>query len=1224
MANGDNFLKVARKKLREYSRIFLTKKGSEKSKSASELRIYAEEVMELLRFFSLLCEGHNGMAQEYLGTNSLVSDIATFVSDLGKVLAAEMRQAMMTEDDLPSKYYPTILGQKRPMVKWVSPLPYTNLSNYHNNNNNNNASGNVSSSGKSNYVLSNPSESNNQHAASSSPVKPLSGMGSGKQPHGTGSVPPASSSSVPLAHPHLHHHHHLQRGSSSLPSMHPTTNNTRNVQYTFIDLDRITLLSRVMTAGLEALSEFCQGPRATIQLIVARAGATKDFATFFKFFGAYHFAGEYTGDIFRSEKQRKDFVQVYADEVRYSITHQSLVALYPKDKVLFHGNCPLASALVVSLANERGRLDHHPGVWHERPMRAMFGLKTRASTTQRLRQATSSFFFFSGSKDATIATWNDDDDADDFDELGVNNSNNNSNNTATNNTNAPFANHHKDQQTLEAQYRRCPLLCTVRGCVTSKQAYIKFRKRNDKEEVEDMESNHYNHIAEFEVDLVAFETSCLKFAMSLLEGSNVEENAEVPRSVVNDIGCANLVCNMANYWQRYLHYTKVVESDADEKDTYERRLAFDYYSLVSRIGDTRLEGIHELIELQRHWTMETRINVDDYIARIEVRYEHEKNLAVTYFPIPKIIKQYWDRGDIVELRDNIIFPSTTGTRDSADEKVKNFIKDGRLLIDTLRHLDSLDETYARKNLLLFVIINVAHNLNRWSNLSFLLAMTLNIIVIMSVKNGDNGTGYHIKDDLYIKLVDDVGLALVCSTGLTFFSYIILYGWLYVKLGLKNNPEHEFSVNHFTISRTLLALNHVGLLGRERAVVNGNTIRVRVWAITAGIYHFFSRGQSWYYIFLLSFAFLGYFITPAMYAVCLMEVLRVSKLMQYVSRAFTENIDQVVATLILAVVILYLFTTVSFASVELHNKYDLNGQGEEGCFSLQSCLRLHLDFGMLNTVHWQVPVEIPTALGEFYNFGLVFIMQIVIPGLISGIIIDTFSEMRGNKQALENDVFNNCFICNIARDDFEAVGIPFERHIKQDHNAWKYIWFLIYLDEKDHTEFDGIEQFCAQQDQESTRWVPIRKARALSNMRERYDLFSLYSKITELQGSLDQLHAGFRAELTAQEKSIREIVQSENADMEKSLRDLEENMVWVRKELNGRRPGQGALSLGALGQALTGFQQLHQQMNHTTTTTHNSNNRSSSMDAERVDEEGSSSGSSSSRSSSHSDSEGDDE
>lgn len=49
-------------------------------------------------------------------------------------------------------------------------------------------------------------------------------------------------------------------------------------------------------------------------------------------------------------------------------------------------------------------------------------------------------------------------------------------------------------------------------------------------------------------------------------------------------------------------------------------------------------------------------------------------------------------------------------------------------------------------------------------------------------------------------------------------------------------------------------------------------------------------------------------------------------------------------------------------------------------------------------------------------------------IISGIIIDTFSEMRSRSQFIQEDTVDRCFICNIDRDDFEKLGLDFSKHI----------------------------------------------------------------------------------------------------------------------------------------------------------------------------------------------------
>ena len=44
-------------------------------------------------------------------------------------------------------------------------------------------------------------------------------------------------------------------------------------------------------------------------------------------------------------------------------------------------------------------------------------------------------------------------------------------------------------------------------------------------------------------------------------------------------------------------------------------------------------------------------------------------------------------------------------------------------------------------------------------------------------------------------------------------------------------------------------------------------------------------------------------------------------------------------------------------------------------------------------------------------------------MVSGIIIDSFASQRQMTEAIDEDVKGKCFICNIEREDFEAVSSP---------------------------------------------------------------------------------------------------------------------------------------------------------------------------------------------------------
>lgn len=554
-----------------------------------------------------------------------------------------------------------------------------------------------------------------------------------------------------------------------------------------------------------------------------------------------------------------------------------------------------------------------------------------------------------------------------------------------------------------------------------------------------------------------------------------------------------------------------------------------------------------------------------HIARVELRgQESATAIAIVYFPIPTLIKKYWNRGDIIAIRDDIVYPDNRAGRDSAEEKVKSFISEGRNLIVTLRHLEKLDEVYAPKNILFKFMVFVGHNFNRLSTLTFLLSVLINILLIESIRDDprdddfvfsdDNAaanvkwTGYSIRP-LYVPVISKLGWLVLASSVATMISYSIMYGWLTVNVGFRENPDCMTEINGYIPTRIAILLNRLHIFGCKRAIVNGNSLKVKRWKVTLTVKYYFENKTTVYYSFLVLVVCLGKFRNELWFCLCLVEMLRISKLMQYVSKAFTANIDQVIASCALAVILLYLFTVVSFSSPQLHNKYYFDNHGEfEDCTTLSTCFRYHLDFGALQSVSWKVGNHIGTAWGQIFNFLFTFTMQIVIPGLVSGIIIDTFSEMRSNKMAIEEDVANTCFICNIDREDFETANVPFGDHIKNDHNMWKYLWYMIYLEKKNRTEFDGVEQYCfsiiSGDDPTNIKWLPVKIAKALSKMRDKYDLYTIFQKVTALQNSLEQFEGKLRGNLQQQERSIREVVRAE----------ANEQSLKMKEELNIMRRG----------------------------------------------------------------------
>lgn len=91
-----------------------------------------------------------------------------------------------------------------------------------------------------------------------------------------------------------------------------------------------------------------------------------------------------------------------------------------------------------------------------------------------------------------------------------------------------------------------------------------------------------------------------------------------------------------------------------------------------------------------------------------------------------------------------------------------------------------------------------------------------------------------------------------------------------------------------------------------------------------------------------------------------------------------------------------------------------------------------------------------------------IVNIILLNIIFGIIIDTFAELRNKRADMDKDKRTTCFICGIDRFRFDLETDGFEYHIKNEHNVWNYVFYMIHLKTKDKTDYNGIESKISQQ------------------------------------------------------------------------------------------------------------------------------------------------------------------
>lgn len=128
----------------------------------------------------------------------------------------------------------------------------------------------------------------------------------------------------------------------------------------------------------------------------------------------------------------------------------------------------------------------------------------------------------------------------------------------------------------------------------------------------------------------------------------------------------------------------------------------------------------------------------------------------------------------------------------------------------------------------------------------------------------------------------------------------------------------------------------------------------------------------------------------------------------------------------------------------------------------------------------------------YDLLFYFIIIIITLNLIFGVIIDTFADLRTEKQLKDEILKNSCFICGepaivcvfarvhtldttiflwagLERSAFDNRTTTFDSHVLVEHNVWHYLYFMVLLRVKDSTEFTGPESYVSDMMKVSHLW-----------------------------------------------------------------------------------------------------------------------------------------------------------
>uniref|UniRef100_A0A3P8U7E8 Inositol 1,4,5-trisphosphate receptor n=1 Tax=Amphiprion percula TaxID=161767 RepID=A0A3P8U7E8_AMPPE len=249
--------------------------------------------------------------------------------------------------------------------------------------------------------------------------------------------------------------------------------------------------------------------------------------------------------------------------------------------------------------------------------------------------------------------------------------------------------------------------------------------------------------------------------------------------------------------------------------------------------------------------------------------------------------------------------------------------------------------------------------------------------------------------------------------------------------------------------------------------------------------------------------LGLFVHELFYSILLFDLIYREETLFNVIKSVTRNGRSILLTALLALILVYLFSIVGFlclkedfimevdpllqitCSPDVPQSEASQDFLESSCDTLLMCIVTVLNHGLRNGGGVGDVLRKPSKNEPLfparvvYDLLFYFIVIIIVLNLIFGVIIDTFADLRSEKQKKEEVLKTTCFICGLERDKFDNKTVSFEEHIKLEHNIWNYLYFIVLVREKNKTDYTGPESYVAHMIKNNNLdWFPRMQAMSL--------------------------------------------------------------------------------------------------------------------------------------------------
>ncbi|ELK16622.1 Inositol 1,4,5-trisphosphate receptor type 3 [Pteropus alecto] len=537
---------------------------------------------------------------------------------------------------------------------------------------------------------------------------------------------------------------------------------------------------------------------------------------------------------------------------------------------------------------------------------------------------------------------------------------------------------------------------------------------------------------------------------------------------------------------------------------------------VKRIQEEEAEGISSMLSLNNKQLSQMLKSsppvqeeeedplayYENHTSQIEI-VRQDRSMEQIVFPVPGICQF------LTEETKHRLF--TTTEQDEQGSKVSDFFDQSSFLHNEME--------WQRKLRSMPLIYWFSRRMTLWGSISFNLAVFINIIIAF-----------------FYPYVEGA------STGALDSPLISLLFWILICFSIAVLFTKRYSIRPLIVALILRSIYYLGI-GPTLNILGALNLTNKIVFVVSfvGNRGTFIRGykamvmdvEFLYHVGYILTSVLGLFAHELFYSILLFDLIYREETLFNVIKSVTRNGRSILLTALLALILVYLFSIVGFLFLKddfilevdplpgnhsrasplgmphgaatfmdtcsresidcvsgvsvpqvLEEDEELDNT-ERACDTLLMCIVTVMNHGLRNGGGVGDILRKPSKDESLfparvvYDLLFFFIVIIIVLNLIFGVIIDTFADLRSEKQKKEEILKTTCFICGLERDKFDNKTVSFEEHIKFEHNMWNYLYFIVLVRVKNKTDYTGPESYVAQMiKNKNLDWFPRMRAMSL--------------------------------------------------------------------------------------------------------------------------------------------------